>query len=67
MITMQRREFIAALGGALAAPPALGLHAAFAQQAEKVRRVGILMGLSESDPELRGFVASFVQELARLG
>ena len=64
---MQRREFIAALGGALAAPPALGLHAAFAQQAEKVRHVGILMGLSESDPELQGFVASFVQELARLG
>jgi putative tryptophan/tyrosine transport system substrate-binding protein len=67
MIAMQRRQFIAALGGAVAAPPALGLRAAFAQQAEKVRHIGVLMGLSESDPELRGLVTSFVQELARLG
>ena len=27
----------------------------------------MLMGLSESDPEVRGFVAAFVEELARLG
>src|SRR5262249_29479469 len=31
------------------------------------RRIGVLMGLSESDPEARGFVAAFVEELARLG
>jgi putative ABC transport system substrate-binding protein len=64
---MQRREFIAALAGAVAAAPALGLRAASAQQAEKVRHIGVLMGLSESDPDVRGFVAAFVQELARLG
>jgi putative tryptophan/tyrosine transport system substrate-binding protein len=64
---MQRREFIAALAGAVAAAPALRPHAVSAQQAEKVRHIGVLMGLSESDPEFRGFVTSFVQELARLG
>jgi len=42
------------LAGVVADAPAL--RAAFAQQAEKVRQIGILMGFSESDPELRGFV-----------
>jgi putative ABC transport system substrate-binding protein len=32
-----------------------------------VRHIGVLMGWSESDPDLRGLVTSFVQELARLG
>ena len=32
-----------------------------------MRRVGVLMGFSESDPEIRAFLAAFVQELARLG
>jgi putative tryptophan/tyrosine transport system substrate-binding protein len=64
---MQRREFIAALAGAVAAASALRPHAVSAQQAEKVRHIGVLMGWSESDPDLRGLVTSFVQELARLG
>ena len=64
---MQRREFIAALAGAVAAASALRPHAVSAQQAEKVHQIGVLMGLSESDPDFRGFVTSFVQELARLG
>ena len=64
---MQRREFIAALASAVAAAPALRLRAASAQQVEKVRHIGVLMGLSESDPDFRGFVTSFVQELMRLG
>jgi putative ABC transport system substrate-binding protein len=67
MIAMQRREFVAALGGAVAAPPGLRLRAAFAQQAEKVRHIGVLMGWSESDADYRGFVSLFVRELARLG
>ena len=62
---MKRRQFIAVLAGVVAAAPAL--RAAFAQQAEKVRHIGILMGFSESDPDLRGFVDSFAQELAQLG
>ena len=67
MITIQRRKFIAAFGGAVAAPPALGLRAAFGQQAEKLRHIGVLMGLAENNPDLRGFVSTFVQELAGLG
>ena len=63
---MRRREFIAALAGIVAGAPALRLRSALAQ-ADSVRRIGVLMGLSESDPELRGLFTSFVQELARLG
>ena len=62
---MQRRELIAGLVRTIAAAPAFGLRLASAQQAEKVRRVGVLMGSSENSS--RGFVDAFVEELARLG
>jgi len=42
---LHRREFIALVGGAAAWP-----FAARAQQAESMRRVGVLMGISEDDP-----------------
>ena len=63
---MRRRQFIAVLAGAVAVAPALRPSAASAQQVEKVRHIGVLMGVSESDPDFRGYVTSFVQELARL-
>jgi len=64
---MQRREFIVALAGAVATASTLRLRAESGQQAEKVRRVSVLMGLSDSNPKFRAFVAAFVEELARLG
>jgi putative tryptophan/tyrosine transport system substrate-binding protein len=58
---MQRRELIAGLVSTIAAAPVFGLRLASAQQAEKVRRIGVL-GSSES-----GLLTPFVEELARLG
>ena len=60
---MRRRTFITLLGGAAAAWP-LGARA---QQPERMRRVGILMSGTESDPELQARVAVFRQALEQLG
>src|SRR6201997_4197631 len=60
---MKRREFISLLGGAAAAWPL----AARAQQGERVRRIGVLMNLSEDDPEAQHLVATFREGLAQLG
>ena len=62
---MHRREFICSVAGAVIGAPSLTLRTASAQQAAKIRRVGILMGLSESN--IGAFFTAFVEELARLG
>src|SRR5215472_14219498 len=59
---MKRREFITLLGGAAAWPIAAG-----AQQAEGVRRIGLLMAFAESDPEGQTFAAAFREGLQKLG
>ena len=62
---MHRREFIVALAGTVTGAHSFTLRAASAQQAAKVRRIGVLMGSGESDSS--AFFPAFVEELARLG
>jgi ABC-type uncharacterized transport system substrate-binding protein len=59
---MRRREVITLIGGAAAWP-----LAARAQQGERVRRIGVLMGYAESDREAQAWVAAFQEGLQKLG
>src|ERR1700722_6152985 len=60
---MKRREFIRLAGGAAAAWPI----AARAQQPEKMRRIGVLMTVSEHDPEGQDRTAALRQGLNQQG
>jgi putative ABC transport system substrate-binding protein len=59
---MRRREFISLLSGAAAWP-----LAARAQQADRVRRIGVLMAHPESDPEYQSYFNAFRHEIAERG
>jgi putative tryptophan/tyrosine transport system substrate-binding protein len=38
-----------------------------AQQGDRLRRVGVLLALAETDPEAQRWVAAFLQELQKMG
>jgi putative ABC transport system substrate-binding protein len=59
---VRRREFITLLGGAATWP-----LAARAQQGQRMRRIGVLLGLDESDADARSWVTAFRQRLDALG
>jgi len=62
-VHMQRRTFIAFIGGAVAAWPI----AALAQSAVQIRRIGILLNRRADDPEGQAGVTAFRQALQQLG
>jgi putative ABC transport system substrate-binding protein len=59
---MRRREFITILGSAAAWP--LATHA---QQADQMRRIGIMTGVVGEESDFKARIAAFSQELQRLG
>jgi len=60
---MRRREFIALLSGAIVSRSV----SVGAQQGERGRRIGLMMGFAESDREGQAFVAAFREGLSKLG
>jgi putative tryptophan/tyrosine transport system substrate-binding protein len=59
---MRRRQFITLIGSAAAWPLTVS-----AQQPERMRRIGVLIGLAESDPEAQAWAAAFREGLQKLG
>jgi putative ABC transport system substrate-binding protein len=58
---MRRREFIGLFGAAVLSP------VASAQQAERIRRIGVLVPFSKDDSDGQARIAAFLQELQKLG
>jgi putative ABC transport system substrate-binding protein len=58
----KRRTFIAGIGSAAAWPVV-----ARAQQPERMRRIGVLVNASATDPEYQSYLAAFRQGLCQLG
>jgi putative tryptophan/tyrosine transport system substrate-binding protein len=59
---MKRREFISALRSAVICP-----FAARAENNDRVRRIGVIMGFAENDEVWQAYLASFRQGLKELG
>jgi putative ABC transport system substrate-binding protein len=59
---MRRRDFITLLGGSAAWP-----LMASAQQPERMRRIGVLVGFSESDRQIQPRLKAFRERLQELG
>ncbi len=60
---MRRREFIVVAGGAALSWPL----ATRAQQPDRIRLIGVLMGFEKSDAAAQSWVAAFRDRLAKLG
>jgi putative tryptophan/tyrosine transport system substrate-binding protein len=60
---VRRRDLITLLGGAAAAWPLM----ARAQQPDRIRRIGVLVGLAEDDPETKARLSAFRQGLEKRG
>lgn len=60
---MRRRDFITLIGGAAAAWP----RAARAQQRDRSRLIGVLMGFAEGNSFAQAMVAAFRNALPKLG
>jgi hypothetical protein len=59
---MRRRDFIVAAGATLTWPLTTR-----AEQPDKMRLIGVLMGFAESDPTARSMVEAFRSALPKLG
>jgi putative ABC transport system substrate-binding protein len=62
MVTIGRRELLTALGMGVA-----GSFAAHAQHPQRMRRIGVLMGLVDNDQEAQSRVSAFENGLQELG
>jgi putative tryptophan/tyrosine transport system substrate-binding protein len=59
---VRRRTFIVGLGSAAAWPVVVR-----AQQVERVRQIGVLMGADEDDPQRKRWLSAFTRGLSELG